>query len=150
MTHHIPIVAAPLLLFGALTVPVHAAERSFTLVSGAEVGFEDGRAYFTAGNGHHGFFGKGGDIDGESDPTLKVRQGDKVTITLLDLDERGQPAKLTVPAFHVTTTLLTDNGQRATVSFTADRVGSFDYNGVAPRDGQDRHVYMVGRIVVQP
>ncbi|WP_067732682.1 hypothetical protein [Novosphingobium naphthalenivorans] len=126
-----------------------AEERYFTLVSGAEVGF-DGSAYFTAGNGHHGFFGRGGDIDGEPNPTLSVHLGDKVTVTLLDLDERGQTAQLAVPAFHAETPVLTRNGQSATITFTADRVGSFDYNGVTVFEGRDQHVHMVGQIVVNP
>lgn len=137
------------LSLGTAVANASAAERHFTLVSGAEVG-RSGKAFFTAGNGHHGFFGRGGDIDGKPNPTLSVYLGDKVVITLLDLDQRGQPAQLLIPALHLATPVLTRNGQSAMITFSADRLGSLIYNGVARRDGRDRHVHMVGRIVVQP
>jgi len=150
MTGYAIIRNAALILFcGVATATASAAERNFTLVSGAEVGPGE-RAYFTAGNGHHGFFGRGGEIEGQPNPTLTVRQGDKVTITLLDLDDRGQPAQLTIPDLNLATPVLSRKGQSATVTFTADRVRTFDYNGVTVFDGRDQHVHMVGHIVVAP
>ena len=126
-----------------------SAEVKFTLVSGAEVGPGE-KAYFTAGNGHHGFFGRGGAIDGKPNPTLTVRQGEKVSITLLDLDQRGQPAQLAVPAFHVATPTLTNYGKSASITFTADRAGAFNYTGQIAFGGEHNHQHMIGKILVTP
>jgi len=87
--------------------------RSFTLISGAEVG-ADGKPYFTPGHLNHAFFGRGGDIDGQPNPTLYVQQGDTVEITLLRLDERGQPAELAIPSLGLKTPKLTQYGETAT------------------------------------
>src|SRR5262245_10410939 len=62
------------------------ATRSFTLIGGAEVG-RDGKPYFTPGHLSHAFFGRGGDIEGQPNPTLYVNQGETVAMTLLNLDE---------------------------------------------------------------
>lgn len=122
---------------------------TFTLISGAEVG-PGGQAYFTAGHGHHGLFGRGGEIDGQPNPTLRIKQGDTVKITLLDLDQRGQPAQLSVPAFHVQTPVLTHRGDRATLIFTADRAGTFEYDGKVVFDGRPQHVHAIGTLLVEP
>ena len=123
---------------------------TFTLVSGAEVG-PGGQPYFTAGNGNHGFFGRGGAIDGQPNPTLRVKRGDTVKIILLDLDQRGQPARLAVPDLNLATPVLSHNGESATLTFTADRAGTFGYTGGTGFGGRsERHVHMVGKIVVEP
>jgi hypothetical protein len=123
--------------------------RSFTLISGAEVG-TDGKPYFTPGHLDHAFFGRGGDIDGQPNPTLYVHQGDRVEITLLRLDERGQPAELAIPSLGLKTPKLTQYGETATITFLAENPGTFEYNGWTEFDGRIRHTHMVGRIVVRP
>jgi nitrous oxide reductase len=125
------------------------ATRSFTLIGGAEVG-RDGKPYFTPGHLDHAFFGRDGDIDGRPNPTLYVNQGEKVEITLLNLDERGQPHVLAIPSLGLETPTLTKNGESATITFIAKDPGTFDYNGRTVFGGRERHVHMEGRIVVRP
>jgi hypothetical protein len=124
------------------------ATRSFTLIGGAEVG-RDGKPYFTPGHLDHAFFGRGGDIDGQPNPTLYVDQGEKVEITLLNLDERGQPHVLAIPSLGLKTPTLTKNGESAIITFIAKDPGTFDYNGRTVFGGRERHVHMEGRIVVR-
>lgn len=141
------LVASVSVVSGCLTLAAGAQVETFILVSGAEVG-PNGKAYFTAGNGHHGFFGRGGTIDGQPNPTLRVKQGDTVKITLLDLDQRGQPAQLAVPDLGLATPTLTRAGQSATLEFTASRAGTFRYTGAIAFDGHN-HEHMAGDIVVE-
>jgi hypothetical protein len=122
--------------------------RSFILIGGAEVG-RDGKPHFTSGNLNHAFFGRGGDIDDKPNPTLYVNQGEKVEITLLNLDERGQPHVLVIPSLGLETPTLTKNGESATISFVARDAGTFEYNGRTVFGGRERHVHMEGRIVVR-
>jgi hypothetical protein len=130
-------------------IATNPAARSFTLIGGAEVG-RDGKPYFTPGHLHHAFFGRGGDIDGQPNPTLYVNQGEKVEITLLNLDERGQPHVLAIPSLGLKTPTLAKNGERATLVFIAKDHGTFEYNGRTVFGGRERHVHMEGRIVVRP
>jgi hypothetical protein len=125
------------------------ATRSFTLIGGAEVG-RDGKPYFTPGHLNHAFFGRGGDIDDQPNPTLHVNQGDTVTVTLLNLDERGQPHVLAIPALGLKTPTLTKNGELATLTFVAQEPGVLEYNGRTVFGGRERHVHMEGRIVIRP
>jgi hypothetical protein len=125
------------------------ATRSFILIGGAEVG-RDGKPHFTPGNLDHAFFGRGGDIDDKPNPTLYVNQGERVEITLLNLDERGQPHVLAIPSLGLKTPTLVKNGESATVTFIAKDSGTFEYNGRTVFDGRGRHVHMEGRIVVRP
>ncbi|EKE16646.1 MAG: hypothetical protein ACD_10C00874G0001 [uncultured bacterium] len=141
------LVASVALASARLTLAAGPQIDTFTLVSGAEVG-PNGKSYFTAGNGHHGFFGRGGMIDGQPNPTLRVKQGDTVKITLLDLDQRGQPAQLAVPDLGLATPTLTRSGQSDTLNFTASRAGTFRYSGAIAFDGHN-HQHMVGEIVVE-
>lgn len=125
------------------------ATHSFTLIGGAEVG-QDGKPYFTPGHLDHAFFGRGGDIDNKPNPTLYVNQGEKVEITLLNLDERGQPQVLAIPSLGLTTPTLTKKGESATITFVAENPGTFEYNGRTVYGGREQHVHMEGRIVVRP
>jgi hypothetical protein len=130
-------------------IVAQAATRSFTLIGGAEVG-RDGKPYFTPGHLSHAFFGRGGDIEGQPNPTLYVNQGETVAMTLLNLDERGQPHVLAIPALGLKTPTLTKNGELATLTFVAQEPGVLEYNGRTVFDGRERHVHMEGRIVVRP
>lgn len=115
---------------------------AFALYSGAEIGKVVGKAYFTSGHGNHVFFGRGGEIDGKTNPTLRVRQGQKVEITLLDLDERGQPG--------LNTPRLTKNGENAVLTSTAERPGTLPYTGWTFFAGKEQHTHMEGQIVIEP
>lgn len=144
------IVLASTLITGcSAEVASKPATRSFTLIGGAEVG-RDGKPYFTPGHLDHAFFGRGGDIDGQPNPTLYVNQGERVEITLLNLDERGQPHVLAIPSLGLKTPTLTKNGESAAIIFIAKDPGVFDYNGRTVFGGRERHVHMEGRIVVRP
>ena len=153
------LVAVALVIAGSALAAEPQVE-TFTLVSGAEVG-PGSRAYFTPGNGNHGFFGQGGAIDGQPNPTLRVKQGDTVKIILLDKDQRGHSAVLAIPDLGLSTPVLTREGQSATLSFVANRPGRFKYTGkLTGKDAQagyhaglgrvERHINMVGQIVVDP
>jgi len=132
-----------------LTLAAGSRVDTFTLVSGAEVGADDSQPYFTAGHGHHGFFGRGGAIDNQPNPTLRVKQGDTVRIILFDKDQRGQPARLAIPDLHHATPILTEPGQSTTLEFNADRAGTFGYTGAIAFGGHN-HQHMTGEIVVEP
>lgn len=120
--------------------------KTFTLVSGAGVGAYDNKPYFTAGHGNHGFFGYVGVIDGQANPTIKVRQGDTVKILLLDHDQRGQPGRLAIPELHLCTTVLTKNGQSASLIFVAGKPGIFEYTGAGAFGSGHNHKHMTGSI----
>lgn len=122
--------------------------KHFTVFSGAEVG-PGNQPYFGEGHGNRGFFGQGGAINAQPNPTLRVTQGDTVKITLVDLDQRGQPAKLSIPALGLATPLLTRHGETATLSFTAQKIGVLEYNGEVPVAGH-HHEHMIAAIVVEP
>lgn len=92
-----------------------------TLISGAQNGKESGKPYFTPGHCNHVFFVRGGDIDGEANSTLGVKQGQKVEIALLDLGERGQPARLAIPNLALKTTQLSKNGESSVLTFIGER-----------------------------
>jgi hypothetical protein len=47
-----------------------------------------------------------------------------VKITLLDLEDRGQPAQLTIPGLNLAAPVLCQNGQRGRLTFTASRTGT--------------------------
>jgi hypothetical protein len=73
-----------------------------------------------------------------------------VEITLLNLDERGQPHVLAIPSLGLKTPTLTKNGESATITFVAKDAGTLDYDGRTVFGGRERHVHMEGRIVFRP
>ncbi|WP_028232578.1 cupredoxin domain-containing protein [Paraburkholderia mimosarum] len=136
-------------LLGALgAAPVAmAGTTSFTLVGGAEN--DNGQADWQPGPGNHNFLGRSGSIDGQWNPTLVVKKGDKVNITLFDNDQRGQPEFLSIPELGLQTPVLHSVGQSATLSFVAVKPGTFEYSG-AVSFGRHNHQHMTGEIVVNP
>ena len=102
------------LLVGSLAVSAAppAAGVAFTLKTG--IG-EKGMTYL----------GVGGDIDGISDPVLKVPSGSSVQITLIDGE--GAEHDIVIPAFGVKSTHVVGPGTKTTVSFSADKAGDFEY-----------------------
>ncbi len=71
------------------------------------------------------FVGKGGDIDGEVNPTLQVEPGQIVEITLVN--GIAVEHDLKINQFGVSTGSLTQLGQEATIKFVADTEGTFSY-----------------------
>lgn len=77
-----------------------------------------------------GFVGIGGTIDGLRNPTLQVNLGDRVRIVLVNgenMEHNIAIDELSVDSDHVLRA-----GETATVTFTANREGSFDYYCAIP------------------
>jgi nitrite reductase (NO-forming) len=107
-----------------------SATVSFTL----KTGFADSRMVFT---------GVGGAIDGVVDPTLQVKQGDTVQITLVDGD--GAQHDISFPDFNATSEMVNGQGAKVSVSFQADKSGEFAYFCTLPGH---RQAGMEGKLVV--
>lgn len=71
------------------------------------------------------YMGVGGDIDGVSDPVLKVPLGAKVEITLIDGE--GAEHDIVIPQFNVKSPHIVGPGSKTSVSFQADKAGDFEY-----------------------
>ncbi len=76
------------------------------------------------------FLGVGGEIDGILNPELTAKVGDTVTITVINADAIQHD--LTIDEFNATTGLLTAKDQTATITFVADKPGSFKYYCATP------------------
>ncbi len=76
-------------------------------------------------NGQMVFVGVGGPIDGVVNPTLVAAAGDTVTIMLSSGD--GTEHNLTLPDFNVTSPDVSGKGNSVTISFRADKTGTFPY-----------------------
>lgn len=90
------------------------------------------------------FKGIGGEIDGLLNPKLNVPAGAQVEITLVNGD--GMLHDLTIDPFDVQTAGLLNKGERDTITFVADKSGSFEYYCSIPGHKQ---AGMVGTIVVE-
>lgn len=84
----------------------------------------------TLGEKGLGFLGKGGDIDGQFNPTLVVPKGAVVQITLVNGD--GMEHDISVPDFKATSERVTGKGATSTIVFKADKVGEFPYYCTVP------------------
>jgi nitrite reductase (NO-forming) len=71
------------------------------------------------------YMGVGGDIDGVSDPVLKIPLGAKVQITLIDGE--GAEHDIVIPQFNAKSTHVVGPGSKTSVSFQADKAGDFEY-----------------------
>ncbi len=76
-------------------------------------------------NGKMVFVGVGGDINGQVDPTLKADEGDIVSITLVSGD--GSEHNISLPDFDVDSAHVAGVGSKVTVTFNADKAGSYPY-----------------------
>lgn len=87
-------------------------DASFTLVTGIA-------------HGKMVFIGKGGAIDGQVNPTLVVREGDVVQLTLIN----GEGAKhdIVLPDVHAKSQLVIGRGASSTLVIHANDIGSFAY-----------------------
>ncbi len=77
-----------------------------------------------------GFLGKGGDIDGQLNPTLVVPKGAVVQITLVNGD--GIEHDVAFPDFDAHSDHIGQKGASSTFVFRADKVGEFPYYCTVP------------------
>ncbi|MBI3943460.1 MAG: nitrite reductase, copper-containing [Chloroflexi bacterium] len=94
-------------------------------------------------DGRLGFVGVGGDIEGKTNPTLKVKPGDVVQITLINGD--GAEHDLAVPDFNVQSNKVLGKGASSVVVLQANKAGEFSYFCTVPGH---RAAGMEGKIVV--
>lgn len=82
--------------------------------------------------GEHGlvFIGRGGEIDGEINPTLKANPGDVVEITLVNKD--GVLHDLTIDEFSVSTGQFDQKDQQKSIRFTVPEAGEYVYYCAIP------------------
>jgi nitrite reductase (NO-forming) len=71
------------------------------------------------------FIGKGGAIDGQVNPMLRIPVGEPVHVTLVNGD--GIEHDFTVPDLNAHTDHVSATGQSSTVTFSADKAGQFTY-----------------------
>lgn len=109
-----------------------AADQTFTL----RTGVVDGRM---------AYIGVGGAIDGLANPELAVRAGQRVRIDLINGD--GPSHDLALPDLARQTGLITGQGARASLTFTATAGHSYAYLCTA---AGHRQAGMEGRLVVTP
>jgi len=89
-----------------------------------------------------GFKGIGGTIDGLNNPTLEVQKGDRVTIILVDGEVMMH--NLYIEGYDIQSADVMNPGDRVTVSFTADKEGTFAYYCAIPGHRQT----MEGKLIV--
>ena len=110
-------------------LPAQQADVSYTLVTSTASGMA--------------FVGQGGDIDGETNPTLTAQPGDVVSITLVNGD--GIAHDLTLDEFGVQTEEIASQGAESTVTFEVTEAGEYEYFCSLPGHKQ---AGMVGSLVV--
>jgi nitrite reductase (NO-forming) len=76
------------------------------------------------------FMGVGGEIDGVVNPTLNVKPGAVVQITLIDGD--GAQHDIAFPDFNAKSEIITGQGASSTFVFKADKEGKFSYYCTVP------------------
>lgn len=89
------------------------------------------------------FVGTGGEISGQTNPTLKANPGDTVRITLINGDDVQHD--LAVDEFQVNTGLVDHKGNKGTITFTVSEAGEYVYFCSIPGH---REAGMWGTIVV--
>ena len=94
-------------------------------------------------DGKLGFMGVGGDIDGKLNPTLRVKPGDTVQVTLINGD--GAEHDWVAPDLHAQTDRVTSKGGSSVTVFKADKAGDFAYYCSVPGH---RQAGMEGKITV--
>ncbi|MEK4034017.1 copper-containing nitrite reductase [Methylocystis sp. IM3] len=115
---------------GAVTA--HQGLMVFTLRSG----IADGRMVF---------LGVGGDIDGKVNPDLVLREGEMAQINLINGE--GAEHDIVIDFYGVRSNRVVGKGASATVSFLADKTGSFAYFCAIPGH---RESGMLGKVRVEP
>lgn len=129
--------------------PVQAQEAPAAPPSGVAHSPAQTAASFTLrtgiSQGRMVFIGSGGDIEGQVSPTLMVHEGETVQITLINGE--GAEHDVVLDDFAARSNRVVAKGASSTLSFSADKVGEFDYYcSVAGH----RAAGMEGRIQVMP
>ncbi len=93
-------------------------------------------------NGNLAFVGVGGQIDGKQNPTLTVQPGDVVKVTLANGD--GIEHGFAIDALKVNSPHVSAKGQQVSVTFVADKPGTYLY--YCPLPGH--RIGMEGKLVV--
>jgi nitrite reductase (NO-forming) len=124
-------------LLGVLGCTKSGADADSTKQSVAE-GVE---RTFTLKTFINGYKGVGGEIDGQTNPTLNVKKGDKVTIKIINGENMAHDVAL--DAYDVKSESVMKVGEETSVTFTAK--GSDDYYCTIPGHLQ---AGMVGQLVV--
>lgn len=88
-----------------------------------------------------GFYGVGGDIDGQKNPVLKVKKGDKVTITIVN--EEMMAHDIALDKYNVKSDSVMKKGEKTSVTFVANE--SDDYYCTIPGH---RQTGMLGKLEV--
>ncbi len=94
--------------------------------------------------GQLAFIGKGGTIDGKSNPNLEVRLGDVVQVILINGE--GAEHDITFPDFNATSDHVIGKGASSVIVFRADKEGEFVYYCTLPGH---RQAGMEGKILVK-
>jgi nitrite reductase (NO-forming) len=122
---------APLVLLATLLlapIPLRAAVPTPT-PSTMTMSHEMPNAIFTLrtgiAQGKMVYVGKGGDIDGKINPTLKVHEGDVVQITLINGE--GAEHDIDLPELHAASQRVTGPGAGSTLMLHANDIGKFQY-----------------------
>jgi nitrite reductase (NO-forming) len=89
------------------------------------------------------FVGASGDIEGVTNPTLRVNEGAIVQVTLVNAD--GIEHDVAFPDFHASTDKVNRRGASSVTVFRADKAGEFDYYCTLPGH---RQAGMAGKIIV--
>ncbi len=95
--------------------------------------------------GRMAFIGVGGEIEGKVNPELVLRQGETVQINLINGE--GAEHDIVIDFYGVRSNRVVGKGASATVSFRADKIGSFAYYCSVPGH---REAGMLGKIRVEP
>lgn len=98
----------------------------------------------TASTGGFSYQGASTDIENAKNPTITVRKGDTVVITLVNGD--GMPHDLVLSGYDQSTGSLYSQGSQGSFIFQADRTGEFPYYCSV---GSHRRVGMEGTVVVE-
>lgn len=111
-----------LLVGNVIAAESAAAEVSAVTLSGktVEYSLESGLA-----DGKMVFIGKGGEIDGKMNPTLKANLGDTVKLTLFSGE--GAAHNFSLDEFKVRSADVTGQGNSVSVEFVVDQEGTFSY-----------------------
>lgn len=113
----------------AMTMPMEDVKVEYTL----ETTMADGKMVF---------LGKGGEIDGKTNPDLKANVGDSISLTLISGD--GVAHNFYLDELNVKSADVSEQGSSITVEFAVDKEGTFAYYCNIPGH---RQIGMEGKLI---
>lgn len=113
----------------AMTMPMEGVKVEYTL----ETTMADGKMVF---------LGKGGEIDGKTNPDLKANVGDTISLTLISGD--GVAHNFYLDELNVKSADVSEQGSSITVEFAVDKEGTFAYYCNIPGH---RQIGMEGKLI---